>query len=127
MTVVMPIDPEDETPEDPLEIIGFEEVIVPIEHPARARTEVRVTFALSRPPSAREVFLADQRNWRWGMSEGVARLHVGGFHIGDVAHSVESAKARLAEISQQARQLDLRDAETLRTVTEKLRAELSEV
>jgi len=55
VTVVMPSEPEDETPEDPLEVIGFKDVTVPIEHPARARTEVRVTFALSRPPSAREV------------------------------------------------------------------------
>lgn len=127
MTIVLPIDPEGESPEDPLEVIGFEDVSVPIEHPARARTEVRVTFALSRPPSAREVLLVDQRNWRWGMSEGAARLRVDGYRIGDIAQSLALVKARLSEISQQARQLDLRDAETLRTVLEKLRAELPEV
>jgi hypothetical protein len=127
MTIVLPIEPEGGRPEDPLEVIGFEDVTVPIENPARARTEARVTFALSRPPSAREVLFADQRNWRWGISEGVARLRVDGFRIGDIAHSLNLVRERLAEISQQARQLDLRDAETLRTVIEKLRAELPEV
>lgn len=127
MTVVMPSEPKDETPEDPLEVIGFKDVTVPIEHPARARTEVRVTFALSRPPSAREVLLADQRNWRWGMSGGVAQLRVDGFRIGDIAHSLDLVKERLAEISQQAREFDLRDAETLSTVIEKLRAKLPQV
>lgn len=127
MTIVLPIETQGESPEDPLEVIGFEDVTVPIEHPARARTEVRVTFALSRPPSAREVLLADQRNWRWGMSEGAARLRVDGFRIGDIAHSLALVKERLAEISQQARHLDLRDAATLRTVIEKLQAEFPEV
>ena len=61
------------------------------------------------------------------MSQGVARLRIDGFRIGDVAHSLDLAKERLAEVSQKARQLDLRDAETVRTVVEELRVELPEV
>lgn len=49
MTVVTPREPKDETPEDPLEVIGSKDVTVPIEHPARARTEVRVTFRSVAP------------------------------------------------------------------------------
>jgi len=69
----------------------------------------------------------DQRNWRWGMCEGVAQLRVDGFRIGDIAHSLDLVEERLAETSRQARELDLRDAETLSTVIEKLRAKLPQV
>ena len=72
MTVVMPSEPKDEPPEDPLEVIGSKDVTVPIEHPARARTEVRVTFRSVAPtqrpggPSSQSAELALGDVWGCG-------------------------------------------------------------